>query len=146
MIHSPLTFQERFAKLVRHTLALRKRDWSPQQLYDALLRVYDAMPATEEDDVPRRDLVVATVVRFAYVPLSDIDNVVLAALWSVVGNDGVIEITLTASSGVDDGIIRLTPKPSPIKDENSLEWTCASASFSTISDATGGVCEYTNQP
>jgi Pilin (bacterial filament) len=63
-----------------------------------------------------------------------------------VGNDGVIEITLTASSGVDDGIIRLTPKPSPIKDENSLEWTCASASFSTISDATGGVCEYTNQP
>jgi len=63
-----------------------------------------------------------------------------------IGADGAIDITLSASSGVDDGVIRLTPKPSPIKDEHSVEWVCASASYSTIGDATGGVCGYTNQP
>ena len=59
---------------------------------------------------------------------------------------GVIDLTLTASSGLDNGVIRLTPEPALKTDENGLAWTCASADYSTISDATGGVCEYTNQP
>jgi hypothetical protein len=63
-----------------------------------------------------------------------------------VGAGGVIELTLTASSGVDNGVIRLTPEAALKTDENGLAWTCASADYSTISDATGGVCEYTNQP
>lgn len=63
-----------------------------------------------------------------------------------VNANGVIDITLTETSGVDDGVIRLTPKPSPSTGENAVEWTCASASYAAIADATGGVCEYTNQP
>lgn len=59
---------------------------------------------------------------------------------------GVIDLTLTASSGVDNGVIRLTPEAALKTDENGLAWTCASADYSTIADATGGVCEYTNQP
>jgi hypothetical protein len=63
-----------------------------------------------------------------------------------IGNDGVVEITLTASSGIDGGVIRLTPKAAVNTDPNMIEWTCTSPSFSTIADATGGTCEYTNQP
>ena len=63
-----------------------------------------------------------------------------------VNANGVIDITLTETSGVDDGVIRLTPKPSPGSGENAVEWTCASASYAAIADATGGVCEHTNQP
>jgi hypothetical protein len=63
-----------------------------------------------------------------------------------IGNEGVVEITLTASSGIDGGIIRLTPKAAANTDPNMIQWSCTSPSFSTIADATGGTCEYTNQP
>ena len=63
-----------------------------------------------------------------------------------IGSGGVVEITMTASSGMDGGIIRLTPRAAANTDSNMVEWTCASPSFSRIADATGGACEYTNQP
>ena len=63
-----------------------------------------------------------------------------------IGPNGVIDIVLTASSGVDGGIIRLTPAASKTSSPPSVEWSCRSPSYSTIADATGGTCEYTNQP
>jgi Pilin (bacterial filament) len=60
--------------------------------------------------------------------------------------DGVVQATLTATSGVDDGTIVWRPKKSQSRDENDIDWTCASPSYSTISDITFGVCEYSNQP
>lgn len=63
-----------------------------------------------------------------------------------IDSDGAIDLMLTETSGVAGGTIRLTPEPAGLVSENRIDWTCASASYSTISDATGGVCQYTNQP
>lgn len=60
--------------------------------------------------------------------------------------NGIVEITMTATSGVDNGLIRFTPKATGSPEDPTIEWHCTSANYSTISDATGGVCEYTNQP
>ena len=60
--------------------------------------------------------------------------------------DGVIDMTLTATSGVDGGVIRFTPTATGSPESPTIEWRCASASYSTIVDATGGLCEHTNQP
>jgi hypothetical protein len=60
--------------------------------------------------------------------------------------DGVVQATLTATSGVDDGTIVWRPAKSQTHDENDIDWKCASPSYSTISDITFGVCEYSNQP
>ena len=60
--------------------------------------------------------------------------------------NGVIEIAMTAASGVDGGIVRFTPSATGSPEDPTIEWHCTSASYTTISDATGGVCEYTNQP
>jgi len=59
---------------------------------------------------------------------------------------GVIEVTLTASSGVDDGVIVLTPQLPKTANTGPIEWRCASPSYSTIADMTGGNCEYTKLP
>ncbi|HZP66510.1 MAG TPA: pilin [Rudaea sp.] len=59
---------------------------------------------------------------------------------------GVVEVTLTGSSGVDDGSIVLTPTLANDPDSLKIDWTCASPSYATIADITGGVCEYTKQP
>jgi hypothetical protein len=58
---------------------------------------------------------------------------------------GVVVVTLTATSGNDGGTIAFTPAVSN-GDENLVDWTCRSSSFSTISDDTGGVCEYSKLP
>jgi len=63
-----------------------------------------------------------------------------------IDHDGIIQITLTASSGVDSGVIVLTPKLPKNTDDYVVEWKCASPSYSTISDATLGLCEYTKVP
>lgn len=60
--------------------------------------------------------------------------------------DGVIDMTLSATSGVDGGVIRFTPTATGSTDNPTIEWHCASASYTTIGDATGGLCEHTNQP
>jgi hypothetical protein len=39
-----------------------------------------------------------------------------------------------------------TPATSQNTDENSVDWTCRSPSYSTIADDTGGVCEYSKLP
>ena len=62
-----------------------------------------------------------------------------------VTNGGVVVVTLTATSGTDGGTIVFTPTVSNT-DENLVDWTCKSPSFSTISDVTGGVCEYSKLP
>jgi type IV pilus assembly protein PilA len=62
-----------------------------------------------------------------------------------VASGGVVVVTLTATSGTDGGTITFTPTVSN-GDENLVEWTCRSSSFSTISDDTGGVCEYSKLP
>ena len=62
-----------------------------------------------------------------------------------VTNGGVVVVTLTATSGNDGGTIVFTPTVSNT-DENLVDWTCKSPSFSTISDDTGGVCEYSKLP
>ncbi len=62
-----------------------------------------------------------------------------------VTSDGVVVVTLTATSGTDGGTITFTPAVSN-GDENLVDWTCRSSSFSTISDDTGGVCEYSKLP
>jgi hypothetical protein len=59
---------------------------------------------------------------------------------------GTINVTLTASSGVDGGVILLTPKMPKNSDDFAAEWKCTTASYSDISDATGGLCEYTKVP
>jgi hypothetical protein len=61
-------------------------------------------------------------------------------------HDGVINIMLTASSGVDSGSILLTPNLPKNSDSFAVEWKCTSASYSDVSDATGGICEYTKLP
>ena len=61
-------------------------------------------------------------------------------------HDGIINIMLTASSGVDNGSILLTPNLPKNTDNFAVEWKCTSANYSDISDATGGVCEYTKVP
>jgi len=59
---------------------------------------------------------------------------------------GVINVTLTASSGVDGGVIVLTPSLPKNSDDYAVAWKCATASYSDVSDATGGLCEYTKVP
>lgn len=63
-----------------------------------------------------------------------------------VSSGGVVVVTLTATSGIDGGTIVFTPALSQNTDENTVDWTCKSPSFSTISDDTGGVCEYSKLP
>jgi len=63
-----------------------------------------------------------------------------------IGAEGVIDITLTALSGVDDGIIRFRPTLAPESDHGQVQWACTSASYADISDLTTGTCTYTNQP
>lgn len=63
-----------------------------------------------------------------------------------VGTNGMIEITLAASSGVDGGVIRLTPTVSANTDQNTVDWACTSPSYSTIADTTSGFCEYSKLP
>jgi hypothetical protein len=60
--------------------------------------------------------------------------------------DGVIQITLSASSGVDGGTILLTPNMPKNTDDYKIDWKCASPSYTFISDATLGYCEYTKVP
>jgi type II secretory pathway pseudopilin PulG len=63
-----------------------------------------------------------------------------------VGSNGVIEATLTADSGVDDGVIRFTPAMSPQTDLNQVDWICTSPSYSDISDITNSACSYSKVP
>jgi hypothetical protein len=63
-----------------------------------------------------------------------------------IGPDGVIDVMLTAASGVDGGMIRFHPDYTPQSGGGDVHWTCASADYSNIGDLTGGVCKYTNQP
>lgn len=63
-----------------------------------------------------------------------------------IGPGGVIDLTLTAASGVDDGLIRFRPAYAPQSGAGDFSWTCASASFTNIGDLTGGNCEHTSQP
>lgn len=59
---------------------------------------------------------------------------------------GVVEVTLTGTSGVDDGVIVLTPQIPKTADDGHIEWHCASASYTTIADMTRGQCEYSKLP
>jgi hypothetical protein len=63
-----------------------------------------------------------------------------------IAHGGVINVTLTASSGVDNGVIVLTPNMPKNSDDFVVEWKCASANYSDVSDATLGLCEYTKVP
>ena len=63
-----------------------------------------------------------------------------------VGANGIIDIALTPSSGVDGGTIRLTPSLASTIGVPTFQWACRSPSYTTIADASGGSCEYTNQP
>lgn len=63
-----------------------------------------------------------------------------------IGPGGIIDVTLTAASGVDDGVIRFRPEYVPQSGAGDVHWTCASASFANIGDLTGGSCEHTTQP
>jgi len=63
-----------------------------------------------------------------------------------IARGGVINITLTASSGVDGGVIVLTPNLPKNSDDFAVEWKCTTASYSDASDATLGLCEYTKVP
>lgn len=60
--------------------------------------------------------------------------------------NGVVVATLTETSGVDGGTIVFTPTVSQNTDEGVVDWKCTSPSYSTISDDTGGVCEYSKLP
>jgi hypothetical protein len=62
-----------------------------------------------------------------------------------VTSGGSVVVTLTATSGIDGGTIVFTPATHNT-DENSVDWTCRSPSYSTIADDTGGVCEYSKLP
>ena len=62
------------------------------------------------------------------------------------GSNGLIEIRLGASSGVDDGVIRLTPTDSSTTGQVAVAWACTSPNYSTIADATSGFCEYSKLP
>lgn len=63
-----------------------------------------------------------------------------------VGKNGMIQATLTAESGVDDGVIRFVPAKSPQTDLNQVDWTCTTPSYSTISDTTNSLCTYSKNP
>ena len=63
-----------------------------------------------------------------------------------ISQNGIIQITLTASSGADGGVVVLTPKMPKNSDNLTVEWKCTSADYSDISDATLGLCEYTKLP
>ncbi len=63
-----------------------------------------------------------------------------------VSSGGSVVVTLTATSGTEGGTIVFTPTVSQNTDENVVDWTCKSPSVSTISDDTGGVCEYSKLP
>jgi hypothetical protein len=69
----------------------------------------------------------------------DVKSIAVAA-------NGAVEITLTGNSGVDNGVIVLTPSMPKNSDNNVVDWKCASASYATISDDTLGVCEYSKLP
>jgi hypothetical protein len=64
----------------------------------------------------------------------------------MIGPEGVIDVSLTAASGVDGGVIRFHPEFAPQSGGGDVHWTCASASYASIGDLTGGTCEYTTQP
>jgi hypothetical protein len=63
-----------------------------------------------------------------------------------VGANGMIEITLAASSGVDGGVIRLTPTVPANTDQGTVDWACTSPSYNAIADTTSGFCEYSKLP
>lgn len=63
-----------------------------------------------------------------------------------IGPEGVIDVSLTAASGVDGGVIRFHPEFAPQSGGGDVHWTCASASYANIGDLTGGTCEHTSQP
>ncbi|HEX6834695.1 MAG TPA: pilin [Rudaea sp.] len=63
-----------------------------------------------------------------------------------ISGDGVITIAMTEAAGVAGGTIVLTPVLSHNTDEHTVDWRCASPSFSTISDDTSGVCSYSKLP
>jgi hypothetical protein len=63
-----------------------------------------------------------------------------------IGADGIIDVTLTAASGVDDGLIRFHPDFAPQSGGGDVHWTCASASYANIGDLTGGTCVHTELP
>jgi len=63
-----------------------------------------------------------------------------------VGKNGMIEATLTAESGVDDGILRFVPAMAPQTDLNQVDWTCTTPSYSEISDISNGLCTYGKNP
>jgi hypothetical protein len=63
-----------------------------------------------------------------------------------VGSNGMIEIRLGASSGVEDGVIRMTPTDSSTSGQLAVAWACTSPNYSTIADATAGFCEYSKLP
>lgn len=60
--------------------------------------------------------------------------------------DGIIDISLTAASGVDDGVIRFRPEFAPQSGGGDVHWTCASDSYANIGDLTGGTCSHTKLP
>jgi hypothetical protein len=43
-------------------------------------------------------------------------------------------------------MIVLTPTIAKTSDDGHVEWHCASPSYSTIADMTGGTCEYSKLP
>jgi hypothetical protein len=63
-----------------------------------------------------------------------------------INRGGIVNVTLTSSSGFDGGVIVLTPNLPKNSDDFKVEWKCTSANYSNISDATLGLCEYTKVP
>lgn len=63
-----------------------------------------------------------------------------------VGPDGVIDVTLTAASGLDGGLIRFHPDYAPQSGGGDVHWSCASETYANIGDLTGGNCEHTKMP
>ncbi|HEY2396092.1 MAG TPA: pilin [Rudaea sp.] len=63
-----------------------------------------------------------------------------------IGPDGIIDVTLTAASGIDGGVVRFHPEFAPQSGGGDVHWTCASASYANIGDLTGGTCEHTQLP
>ena len=61
-------------------------------------------------------------------------------------NNGVVIATLTGNSGIDGGQVIFTPTLSQNTDEGVVDWKCTSPNYSTIADATGGICEYSKLP
>ena len=65
---------------------------------------------------------------------------------SAIDRGGASNVMLPPSSGVDSGVIVLTPHMPKNSDDFVVDWKCTSASYSDISDATLGLCEYTKLP